>query len=94
MVTSGARKTADERKELLARAITGALARGGRVESQSDYQAVIVIGKPVNHLLHGILTFITFLFWGIVWIILAVTGGEKREVITVDEYGNVSVSRV
>ena len=36
------RNTADERKELLARAISNSVARGARVESQSDYQAVAV----------------------------------------------------
>jgi len=30
---------------------------------------------------------------GIVWIVVAATGGEKREVIAIDEYGNTNIQR-
>ena len=89
-MTTAGRKPADERKALLAQNVSSAVARGARVESQSDYQAIMVEGKPVNHILHLILTVLTFGFWAIVWIILALTGGEKRRTITVDEWGNVN----
>lgn len=88
------RKTSDERKELMARTIAGQIANGGRVESQSDFQAVLVKGKKVNHVLHLILTLVTFSLWAPVWIILAIFGGEKRSLVTVDEYGNAAVSKV
>ena len=39
--------------------------------------------------LHAILTIFTCLAWGIVWLVLALTGGEKRYQLIVDEYGNV-----
>ena len=88
MTTS--RKTADERKEALALRVSNMVAsQGMRVESQSDYQAVLVKGKKVNHILHLILTLITVGTWGIVWILLVVLGGEKREIVRVDEFGNV-----
>lgn len=93
-VIEAGRKTTEERKELLARTIMGQIASGARVESQSDYQAVIVRGKPVNHVLHLILTLVTLCMWGFVWIALAIFGGEKRSIITVDEYGNVAVQKV
>jgi hypothetical protein len=93
-VIEAGRKTTEERKELLARTIMGQIASGARVESQSDYQAVIVRGKPVNHVLHLILTLVTVFTWGFVWIALAIFGGEKRSMITVDEYGNVAVQKV
>ena len=32
--------------------------------------------------------------WIWVWIALAIFGGEKREIATVDEYGNVTLSKV
>jgi hypothetical protein len=83
------RRTADERKVILAQQLQTAAARGLRIESQSDFQAVLVEGKPVNHVLHAILTIFTCLAWGIVWIVLAATGGEKREMVVVDEFGNV-----
>ena len=86
---STTRRTDDERKVILAQQLQTAAARGLRIESQSDFQAVLVEGKPVNHVLHAILTIFTCLLWGIVWAIIAATGGEKRQMVVVDEFGNV-----
>jgi hypothetical protein len=86
---SATRRTNDERKVILAQQLQTAAARGLRIESQSDFQAVLVEGKPVNHVLHAILTLFTCLLWGIVWAIIAATGGEKRQMVVVDEFGNV-----
>jgi len=83
------RRSADERKVILAQQLQTAAARGLRIESQSDFQAVLVEGKPVNHVLHAILTIFTCLLWGIVWAIIAGTGGETRQMVMVDEFGNV-----
>ena len=58
---STGRKSTEERKELVARTVTGQIAGGAvDVESQSDFQAVLVRGKAVNHVLHLILTLVTF----------------------------------
>jgi pyruvate/2-oxoglutarate dehydrogenase complex dihydrolipoamide acyltransferase (E2) component len=86
---SATRRTADERKVILSQQLQTAAARGLRIQSQSDFQAVLVEGKPVNHVLHAILTIFTCLLWGIVWAIIAATGGEKRQMVVVDEFGNV-----
>jgi pyruvate/2-oxoglutarate dehydrogenase complex dihydrolipoamide acyltransferase (E2) component len=86
---STSRRTADERKVILSQQLQTAAARGLRIESQSDFQAVLVEGQPVNHTLHAILTIFTCLLWGIVWAIIAATGGEKRQMVVVDEFGNV-----
>lgn len=86
---SATRRTDDERKIILAQQLQTAAARGLRIESQSDFQAVLVEGKPVNHVLHAILTIFTCLLWGIVWAIIAATGGESRQMVVVDEFGNV-----
>ena len=51
-------------------------------------------GKPVNHVLHLILTLVTCLVWGLVWLVLALTGGEKRSIASVDEFGNVIFQRI
>lgn len=83
------RRSVDERRAMLAQQIQQAVGRGLRIESQSDFQAVLVDGKPVNHTLHAILTIFTCLLWGIVWAVIAGTGGEKREMIVIDEFGNV-----
>jgi hypothetical protein len=93
VIVSG-RKTSEERKELLARTVMGQVAGGSRVESQSDFQAVVVRGKPVNHVLHLILTLVTVTLWGWVWLGVAIFGGEKRSMVTVDEYGNSAVQKV
>jgi hypothetical protein len=87
------KKSADERKSLLAQAVANDVRQGWRVESQMDFQAVMVKGQRVNHLLHLILTIFTAGLWGIVWLILVLTGGEKRSVITIDEYGHTNIQR-
>jgi hypothetical protein len=89
-----ARRSLDERKAILAQQLQSGVARGFRIESQSDYQAVLVEGKPVNHVLHAIITIFSCGLWGIVWIIMAITGGEKREMIVVDEFGNVQLQKL
>jgi len=92
---SSSRKTSEERKELMARTLQGQIAAGSRVESQSDYQAVLLKGKALNTTLHLILTLVTFGAWGLfVWLPLAIFGGEKRSMVTVDEYGNAAVAKI
>jgi hypothetical protein len=87
------RKSEDTRKESLARLVNAEIANGSRIESQSDYQAVLVRGHRINNVLHLILTILTGV-WAIVWISLAVFGGEKRSVASVDEWGNSSIQRL
>ena len=86
-------KSADERKQLLSQNIQMAIGAGGRIESQSDYMAVVLSGKKVNHILHLILSLLTGI-WVVVWIAMVMRGGEKRQMITVDEYGNVLNQRM
>jgi hypothetical protein len=90
----GAKKSPDERKAILARQISVMVARGRRVESQSDYQAVLVRGHRVHHGLQLFLTIITAGLWGFVWIGLVLLGGEKREMATVDEWGNSAIQKL
>ena len=82
-------KTLEERKAILAKHVAAAVPFGARIESQSDTMAVLVAGKPVNHILHFLIGIPTLGMWWLVWLFLAITGGEKRRVVTVDEYGNV-----
>jgi hypothetical protein len=84
----------EARKELLGRTVAAQIATGARVQSQSDYQAVVVNGRPINHVLHLILCILTIFLWAPVWVCLAIFGGEKRAMITVDEYGNVAIQKV
>jgi hypothetical protein len=87
--TAPERPSSDQRKSMLAQAVASEVARGARVESHTDYQAVLVRGKRVNHVLHLILSLVTLFFWVPVWIILAVVGGEKRTVLGVDDWGHI-----
>ncbi len=69
--------------------------RGGwRVESRGEYQAVLVHGSPVNHTLHLLLSLLTAGLWLVVWLILAVTGGEDRVLIQVDERCRISTHEI
>lgn len=89
------RASEDIRKAALARQISTAVAtQSARVESQGDYQAVLITGQKVNHVLHLLISIFTCGLWAIVWIALAVTGGEKRHLVQVDEWGNVSVQHL
>jgi hypothetical protein len=87
-------KTAEERKGGLANALQGQVASGARIESQSDYQAVVIRGHRVNHLLHFFVGLFTLGLWWLVWIGMAIFGGEKRQMVTVDEFGNVFVQKI
>jgi len=85
----------ERRKSAVASAVANEVRQGWNVQSQSDYQAVMIqYGKKPNHILHLLLTILTAGLWAIVWIILTITSKkEKREVITVDEYGNTNIQR-
>ena len=85
-------KTPDERKQVLAQTVANTMAQPGRwrVESQSDYNAIVVKGSRPNHTLHLILSIVTFGFWLIVWLIVAVVQKEMKYMLTVDAYGNTT----
>jgi hypothetical protein len=88
------RKPSDDRKRVLSQQIRSMVTAGGRIESQADFEAVIATGKDVNHTLHAILTLATCLMWGLPWAVIAATGGVKRQLVTVDEFGDVLVQRI
>lgn len=64
----------------------------GRVESVTPYSAVVVTGQKVNHVLHLLVSVLLCGFWLPIWLIIALTGGEKRHVLAVDQCGNVTRS--
>jgi hypothetical protein len=87
-------QTADQRKAGLDAALARFGAGGWRIETRSDFQATIVKGHRTNHVLHLILTIVTLGIWAIVWILMVLFGGEKREMVTVDPYGNIVSTKV
>jgi hypothetical protein len=86
--------TADQRKAQLDATLANLGAQGWRIENRSDFQATIAKGNRTNHVLHLILTIVTLGLWAIVWILMAILGGEKRRLVTVDPYGNVANRKV
>lgn len=93
--TPGTRMPFDQRRERLAAEVSRLLALGNRrIESYSELSAVLVIGRPVNHVLHLIATALTLGIWSLVWIVLVLTGGEKRELLRVDETGTVTIEQI
>jgi hypothetical protein len=62
----------------------------GRVETRGQTSAVVVFGKPVNHVLHLLLTIFTCTLWGPVWLLVAAFSGERRTTVSVDQYGVAS----
>jgi len=79
-------KSAEERQALLAQAVAKEVKRGWSLESQEDYQAVMVRMRRSTYLLHLLLSVFTSPQ-------APSTGSEIREVITVDEYGNTEILR-
>ena len=61
--------------------IPAMIQQGWRVESESDTYTVLVHGQHPNHILHLLLSVFTLGLWIIVWVIIAATGGEERQVI-------------
>lgn len=83
--------SADTRKMRLAQAVQNEVVKGGRVESQSDYNVILRFGKPLNNVLHLILTILTGGLWGIVWIVLAIVNSSQKHTValSVDAYGQI-----
>jgi len=74
------RKAPDERRETLERAVRRQVSLGARVDSQSDYQAILLTGHRPNHVLH----LVTLGFWG----------REHRTSVSVDESGNTNIQKL
>jgi hypothetical protein len=86
----------EERTKLLDQAIAGFVGEGGRLVDRHDWTAVVLVGKPVNHVLHLILTILSVCagcIWAPVWLLISAIGGERRQYLTVDEYGKISQRR-
>jgi hypothetical protein len=67
---------------------------GGRIESQTEFEAVVATGTDVNHTLHAILSLATCFLWALPWAVIAATGGVKRRLVAVDEFGDALVQRI
>ena len=83
--------TIEQKKRALSQAVVNAVAQGGRVESQTDEQAIIAYEGP-NIPMYLFLTVITI---GVYWL-----GGwlfyrpkkTRRTILQTDDYGNTLVT--
>ncbi|OBA78506.1 hypothetical protein A9W99_22735 [Mycobacterium sp. 1164966.3] len=85
-----------ERKTMLDQAIAGFVGEGGRLVDRGEFTAVVLVGRPVNHVLHLVLTICSLLccgVWAPVWLFISAIGGERRQTLTVDEYGQLTQRR-
>ena len=78
----------NEKANKLALAISTEVSKGWRVESQSQIQAVLVKGKPINNTLHIILTVLTVGTWLLIYIPILLVNKRQTKIIRVDEFGN------
>jgi hypothetical protein len=74
---------------ILGTAIMRQVALGWRIESQFADHAVMATGNEVNHPVHLLATILTCGAWVPIWVIMGVTGNERRVTITVDPNGVV-----
>lgn len=81
--------THSERVEAMDSHVLALMRQGYRIESRSEYSTVLVKGRRPNHLLHLILTIVTFGWWLFVWLWVAVLGGERRVSLHVDKFAQV-----
>jgi len=83
-----------QRKQALAGEVASRVGGGWNVQSQTDYQAVLVkYGGKVTHWFHALMTIVTLGLWAIVWITAVVLKRrEHHKVLAVDVYGNVTTT--
>ena len=82
----------DARAEIIAGTVANFNRQGWRVMSQTQTNAQLVKGKKTSHGLHIFLSIVTLGLWIPVWILIAVTTGEKAKFVAVDELGKVTIS--
>jgi hypothetical protein len=81
-----------DRKKILDQLILTQVGRGATEVTRSDYQVVLSYGGKANHVLHFILSLLTFGLWLFVWLFIAWGNKPKRYTYTVDKFGAVSSS--
>lgn len=81
--------SAAERRQILHNILTLEASQGNRIAWVGLYEAhVLRMPAPVNHLVHGVLSLVTFGLWLIVWILVMIAQPNAKLVgIAIDEYG-------
>jgi hypothetical protein len=78
-----------ERINMLREFVIRQVANGASIELQENFSAVLIWGRKANHILHLLLSLVTFGLWIIVWILIAINSGEKRRLYQIDKYGRI-----
>ncbi|TLF74034.1 DUF4234 domain-containing protein [Nocardia cyriacigeorgica] len=79
----------EHRQQVLMMAVSAQTAQGSQVLSMTQTSAVMLKIDQTNHILHVLLTIVTFGLWLIVWLIQMNTAKIRRYQIYVDEFGIV-----
>lgn len=93
LILSTTERSDTERKSLLEQQIISYVSRGWRLDTQTDFAAVLSSGKRLNHILHLLLSIVTFGIWIIFWIVMGITNKIATVTISVDKFGNTSINR-
>lgn len=91
IVLSTTERSDTERKSILDKQIIFYVSRGWRLDTQTDFAAVFSSGKRLNHILHLILSLVTFGIWIIFWIVMSLTHKIVITTVLVDKFGNTSI---
>lgn len=79
-----------ERTRRLQAVVAECVKYGSRVESETPFQAVLVDGRPINHVAHLLGVALSCGVWLIGYVaVLMFDKGEQRRVVCVDQYGVV-----
>ena len=78
-----------KRSAILDHQLVKIVGNGGQVLARTPTSAVVAFGKPVNHILHLLVSVLLCGLWLPVWLLIAATSGEKRMTLAIDEDGEM-----
>jgi hypothetical protein len=85
-------RTNEDRKDLLARFVIQQASKGWKLVAQTDFQAVMSFKTRTAHLLHFLLSALTFGIWIFFWIIITLARNKGyQETYSVDTFGNIHI---
>jgi hypothetical protein len=86
-------RTNEERKDLLARHIIFQASKGWKLVAQTDFQAVMSYKEKSGHLLHFLVSVLTFGIWIFFWIFITLARNKGyQETYSIDTFGNIHIA--
>jgi hypothetical protein len=85
-----ATRTLEQRNQILRERIAAARESGAWVDFRAETMAVIVRGKPIDHMKHLMMVGATLGLWIPIWGAYLMFKGERRFKLDVDEIGEVT----